>query len=62
MKYNLKYYTNIAYEKSKDLNILINHRFELTKLQNNSLPLNKIDINLVELVSQVISYLNYQLN
>ena len=58
----LRYYTNIAYEKSKDLNILINDLFELTKLQNNSLPLNKIDINLVELVSQVISYLDYQLN
>ena len=58
----LRYYTNIAYEKSKDLNILINDLFELTKLQNNSLPLNKIDINLVELVSQVISHLDYQLN
>lgn len=58
----LRYYTNIAYKKSKDLNILINDLFELTKLQNNSLPLNKIDINLVELVSQVISYLDYQLN
>ncbi len=44
----LRYYTNIAYEKSKDLNILINDLFELTKLQNNSLPLNKIDINLVD--------------
>ena len=55
-------YKRQAYEKSKDLNILINDLFELTKLQNNSLPLNKIDINLVELVSQVISYLNYQLN
>ncbi|SCH46382.1 sensor histidine kinase [Romboutsia sp. 1001713B170207_170306_H8] len=58
----LRYYTNIAYEKSKDLNILINDLFELTKLQNNTLPLNKIDINLVELVSQVISYLGYQLS
>lgn len=56
----LRYYTNIAYEKSKDLNILINDLFELTKLQNKSLPLNKIDMNLVELLGQIISYIGYQ--
>ncbi|WP_250675474.1 ATP-binding protein [Paraclostridium ghonii] len=58
---HLKYYTKIAYEKSKDLNVLINDLFELTKLQNKSLPLNKTDINLVELISQVITYLDGQL-
>lgn len=58
----LRYYINIAYEKSQNLNILINDLFELTKLQNNSLSINKIHINLVELISQVISYLNYQVN
>lgn len=58
---HLKYYTKIAYKKSKDLNVLINDLFELTKLQNKSLPLNKTDINLVELISQVITYLDGQL-
>ncbi len=29
--------------------------FELTKMQNNTIKLNKIEINLVELLSQVVS-------
>lgn len=57
---HLRYYTKIAYEKAKSLDILINDLFELTKLQNNTLPLDKIEINLVELVGQVVSYLEYQ--
>ena len=32
----LRYYANIAYEKSKSLNVLINDLFELTKMQNNT--------------------------
>lgn len=59
---HLRYYTNIAYEKAKNLNVLINDLFELTKLQNNSLPFNKLDINLVELVGQVSSYLDYEIS
>ncbi|MGL5315456.1 MAG: sensor histidine kinase [Peptostreptococcaceae bacterium] len=58
----LRYYTTIAYEKSKNLNVLINDLFELTKLQNKTLPLNKININLVELVGQVVSHLEYEIN
>lgn len=57
----LRYYTTIAYEKAKNLKVLINDLFELTKLQNKALPINKIDINLVELTSQVISCLDCQL-
>ena len=60
------YFLKLNYKKIKgenrNLNILINDLFELTKLQNNSLSINKIHINLVELISQVISYLNYQVN
>lgn len=59
---HLRYYASVVYEKSKKLNIIINDLFELTKLQNKSLPLNKISINLIELISQVISAMQYQLN
>ncbi|UWD49258.1 ATP-binding protein [Clostridioides difficile] len=55
----LMYYVNIAYEKSKSLNILINDLFELTKMQNNTVRLNKIEINLVELLSQIVSQLGF---
>ncbi|MGL6104642.1 sensor histidine kinase [Romboutsia sp.] len=58
----LRYYTNIAYEKSKNLNVLINDLFELTKLQNKTLPLNKMEIDLVELISQVVSHLEYNIS
>ena len=58
----LRYYIDIAYKKYQSLNLLINDLFELTKLRNKSLFINKTSINLVELVNQVISYLNYQVN
>lgn len=51
----MMYYINIAYEKSKSLNVLINDLFEFTKMQNNTIRLNKIEINLVELLSQIVS-------
>lgn len=51
----MMYYVNIAYEKSQNLNVLINDLFELTKMQNNTMRLNKIEINLVELLSQIVS-------
>lgn len=56
----LRYYVNIAYEKSKSLNVLINDLFELTKMQNNTINLNKVDINLAELLGQVTAYFEYQ--
>ncbi|MBB6713308.1 sensor histidine kinase [Clostridium gasigenes] len=58
----LRYYVNIAYEKSKSLNLLINDLFELTKMQNNTIKLDKVDINLVELLGQVVAYFEYQFN
>lgn len=57
----LRYYINIAYEKAKNLNVLINDLFELTKMQNKTLPFDKIEINLVELISQITSHFEYQL-
>jgi signal transduction histidine kinase len=56
----LRYYANIAYEKSKSLNLLINDLFELTKMQNNTIKLDKNDINLVELLGQVVAYFEVQ--
>ena len=56
----LRYYVDIAYEKSKELEILINDLFELTKVQNRSITLNKIEINLVELLNQIIFQFGYQ--
>ncbi|WP_315076730.1 HAMP domain-containing sensor histidine kinase [uncultured Clostridium sp.] len=56
----LRYYVNIAYEKSKSLNLLINDLFELTKMQNNTVKLERANINLVELLGQVVAYFEYQ--
>ena len=56
----LRYYVDIAYEKSKELEVLINDLFELTKVQNNSITLDKIDIDLVELLNQNIFQFGYQ--
>lgn len=50
----LRSYTDIAYEKAKRLNILVNDLFHLTKIQNGGVKLDKREINLVELVSQLI--------
>ncbi|MGO0916304.1 hypothetical protein ACTPEM_24330, partial [Clostridioides difficile] len=41
----MMYYVDIAYEKSKNLNVLINDLFELTKMQNNTIKLNKIELD-----------------
>jgi signal transduction histidine kinase len=56
----LRYYVNIAFEKAKALNLLINDLFELTKMQNNTINLDKADINLVELLGQVVACFEYQ--
>jgi len=56
----LRYYANIAFEKAKALNLLINDLFELTKMQNDTINLDKNDINLVELLGQVVAYFEYQ--
>lgn len=56
----LRYYVDIAYQKSEELEILINDLFELTKVQNNSIVLDKKKINLVELLNQIIFQFGYQ--
>ncbi|WP_423738995.1 sensor histidine kinase [Clostridium gallinarum] len=52
----LRYYIDIAYQKSKDLSLLINDLFELTKMQNSSIVLEKSKINLVDLLGQLVVY------
>ena len=56
----LRYYINIAYEKSKNLSLLINDLFELTKMQNNTVNLEMNNINLIELLSQIMEHYSYQ--
>jgi signal transduction histidine kinase len=56
----LRYYANIAFEKAKGLSLLINDLFELTKMQNNTINLDKADINLVDLLGQVAACFEYQ--
>ncbi|MGL4106745.1 sensor histidine kinase [Clostridium sp. LP20] len=52
----LRYYTDIAYQKAKDLSLLINDLFELTKMQNSAITLEKLQINLVDLLGQLVVY------
>ncbi|MCC3868951.1 sensor histidine kinase [Terrisporobacter mayombei] len=56
----LMYYVDIAYEKSLNLNVLINDLFELTKMQNRVVNFNKAELNLVELIGQLISQFEIQ--
>lgn len=57
----LRHYVNIAYEKSKRLNVLINDLFEYTIMRNNTVKLKKQEINIVELLNQVILEFRLQL-
>ncbi|WP_283591888.1 sensor histidine kinase [Clostridium butanoliproducens] len=57
----LRYYVNIAYEKSKRLNILINDLFELTRMGNGGVKINKNPINIVELLKQLVVQFHFQL-
>lgn len=50
----LRYYVNVAYEKSKRLNTLINDLFQYTIMRNSTLKLNKELINVIELLNQLV--------
>lgn len=58
----LRYYVNIAYEKAKGLNILIDDLFELTRMRSSSITINKREIDICELVGQVAADFYPQLN
>ena len=47
----LRYYTDIAYDKSLRLGGLVNDLFEYTRMGYS--PINRVDINLVELLAQL---------
>lgn len=50
----LKYYTQIAYEKATDLDKLIKDLFEYTKFQNAGMKLSVEEISLPELLRQIV--------
>lgn len=49
----MKEYLDIAFSKAEKLKVLIEDLFEYTKLNNNGIQLNKIDVNLSEFIFQI---------
>lgn len=58
----LRHYTGIAYEKALSLEHLINELFEYTRMQDNKFILNKIPINIAEILGQVITQNDLRFN
>ncbi|WP_456276286.1 sensor histidine kinase [Bacillus sp. AK128] len=58
----LKYYVQIAYEKTKRLHQLINDLFEYTRVQNGGLKLKKNPINIAEILTQLSVQFRIQLS
>lgn len=56
----MKYFVNIAYEKSKSLSILINDLFELNRMRSAKININKEKIDLCELTGQILAEFNLQ--
>ena len=56
----MRHYVNIAYEKAKGLNVLINDLFELTKMRNRGVKLDKSIVNLGELLGQLVAQFELQ--
>lgn len=57
----LRYYIQIAYQKVIRLNTLINDLFEYTRVQNTGLRIDKIPINMAEMIGQLIVQFRPQL-
>ena len=57
----LRHYVAVAYDKAKSLKVLIEDLFELTKLQNYTMSLEKKEIDIVEMLGQVVSQYQLQL-
>lgn len=49
----LRYYINIAYEKSQRLNRLVDDLFDYTRMSHGNIQLNYTQINLIELLAQL---------
>lgn len=58
----LRYYIDIAYEKSTELHRLIQDLFEYTRVQNHQVKVNKVPINIRELLEQLVEHYQIQLN
>lgn len=56
----LRYYVNIAYEKSKRMNRLVNDLFDYTRMGFGQIPLNRTSIDLVQLVGQLTAEFTLQ--
>lgn len=51
----MRYYAQIAYEKSLRLKTLINDLFEYTRLRHDAVPLQRMPLNLVEMLGQLLA-------
>ncbi|TSB47969.1 HAMP domain-containing histidine kinase [Alkalicoccobacillus porphyridii] len=58
----LRYYTDIAYEKTKQMNTMVNDLFEYIRTKNPKLILNKESINLKEVIKQMTSHYYLQMS
>ncbi|MEK3886364.1 sensor histidine kinase [Bacillus sp. FSL K6-3431] len=58
----LRHYTGIAYDKALSLEHLINELFEYTRMQDKRLILNKVPINIAEILGQLIIQNHLQFN
>lgn len=56
----MRYYIDIAYEKSKKLNMLINDLFELNRMKSTQININSEKIDLCELIGQIVAELTLQ--
>lgn len=50
----LRHYVAIAYDKSQRLNVLINDLFAYTRMRNGAIAMQKVKLNLVELIGQLL--------
>ncbi|MFK9090913.1 sensor histidine kinase [Bacillus salipaludis] len=57
----LRYFVDIAYEKSIRLNRMVNDLFEFTKINNRDLALKRINFNLIELLKQLAAQFHPEL-
>jgi signal transduction histidine kinase len=49
----LRYFVDIAYQKSERLNRMVNDLFEFTKVNNNDITLFKVNFNVIEFMNQI---------
>ncbi|WYP26859.1 HAMP domain-containing sensor histidine kinase [Alkalihalobacillus sp. FSL W8-0930] len=57
----LRYYTDIAYDKTKQMNTMVNDLFEYIRTKNPKLVLNKEEIDLKEIINQMATHFYLQM-